>query len=146
MKAEVRCLSVSLLPGEPGGEVCGDFPADRLRLVVLWREVRRAQEFRAEDKGGRRSPIPVLGRTRLPVFLHLATLRDNDVLRRLVVVTTTPDILDFLHDVHAVDDFAEDDVFAVEEGRGGAGDEELAAVGVGAGVLRDWEEETWVST
>ena len=44
-------------------------------------------------------------------------------------------MFDFLHDVHAVDDFAEYDVLVVEEGGGEGGDEELAAVGVGAGVL-----------
>lgn len=37
--------------------------------------------------------------------------------------------------VHPVNDLAKDDVLVVEEGSGDGGDEELGAVGVGAGVL-----------
>ena len=44
------------------------------------------------------------------------------------------DLLDAADDVHAVDDAAEDDVLAVEERRRRARDEELTAVGVGAGI------------
>lgn len=44
-------------------------------------------------------------------------------------------VFDFADDVHAVGDFAEDDVFVVEERGGDGADEELAAVCVGAGVL-----------
>lgn len=45
-------------------------------------------------------------------------------------------MLDFMHDVHAMDDFTEDDVLVVEVGGRQRRDEELAAVGIGAGVLR----------
>ena len=41
------------------------------------------------------------------------------------------DLLNLAHNVLALDDAAEDDVLTVEEGRRGAGDEELAAIGVG---------------
>ena len=41
---------------------------------------------------------------------------------------------DLLHDVHAFDDLAEDDVLAVEPGRLDRAEEELRAVGVGSGV------------
>lgn len=45
-------------------------------------------------------------------------------------------MLDFPHHVHAVDDFPEHHMLVVQKGGGDGGDEELAAVGVGAGVLR----------
>ncbi len=67
---------------------------------------------------------------------HLATLRDGDILIRLLPRRAR--VLDLPHDVHAVGHLAEDDVFVVEEGCWDGGDEELAAVGVGAGVLRLW--------
>jgi hypothetical protein len=47
---------------------------------------------------------------------------------------TRSDRLDGLDDVHASGDFAEDAVLAVKVGRVDGGDEELGAVGVGAGV------------
>jgi hypothetical protein len=66
-------------------------------------------------------------------LLHLTTLRNNNLLHRPLIARAH--ILHFTHDVQSFDHFAEDDVFAVEvRGRSGQ-DEELAAVGVGAGVL-----------
>jgi hypothetical protein len=44
------------------------------------------------------------------------------------------DLGDFFDNVVAFNDFAEDGVFIVEPGRGGDGDEKLAAVGMGTGV------------
>ena len=43
-------------------------------------------------------------------------------------------LADALHDIHAADDAPEDAVFAIEVGRGAKGDEELGAVGIGAGI------------
>ena len=48
---------------------------------------------------------------------------------------------DLLNHVHAFDDFAEDDVLAVEPGRLGGADEELRTVGVGAGICH--AENAW---
>jgi hypothetical protein len=62
--------------------------------------------------------------------LHLTTLRNRNLLHGPLIARTH--ILDFTHDVQALDHFAEDDVFAVEVRRGSGQDEELAAVGVGA--------------
>ncbi len=42
--------------------------------------------------------------------------------------------LDLLDNIHALDNLSEDDVLAVQPGGLGSADEELAAVGVGAGV------------
>ena len=66
---------------------------------------------------------------------HLATKHDTDVVDGPVALGRVgADLLDAAHDVHTLDDAAEDDVLAVEERGGGARDEELAAVGVGARV------------
>lgn len=65
---------------------------------------------------------------------HLPTLHDADILIRLLA--RRPRILHLPHHIHALDDLTEDDVFAVQERRRHRRDEELAAVGVGAGVLR----------
>ncbi len=59
-------------------------------------------------------------------------LEDNGAFRAVHAVAG--DSADLLDDVVAFDDFAEDGVFAGEPGGGSYGDEELAAVGVGAGV------------
>lgn len=64
---------------------------------------------------------------------HLTAHRNSDLLRGPLVARAH--ILDLAHDVHALDHFAEDDVLAVEVRRGRGQDEELAAVGVGTGVL-----------
>ena len=69
----------------------------------------------------------------LPELLHLTAHRNSDLLRRPLVAGAH--VLDLAHDVHALDHSAEDDVLAVEVRRGRGQDEELAAVGVGAGVL-----------
>ena len=66
-------------------------------------------------------------------ILHLPAHRNDDIVDRFLA--TGASNLNLLHNGHAVDDFAENDVFVVEEGRGSGGDEELRAVGVGAGVL-----------
>ena len=65
--------------------------------------------------------------------LHLTTLRNNNFLHRPLVARAN--VLHFAHDVEPFDHFSEDDVFAVEVRRGSGQDEELAAVGVGTGVL-----------
>lgn len=68
--------------------------------------------------------------------LHLAALRDHDV--QVGHVAPAAAGLGGLHlpdDVHAIDDLAEDDVLAVQEGRRHRRDEELRAVRVRAGVL-----------
>lgn len=69
---------------------------------------------------------------------HLAALRDGDV--QIGDVLAAAARLGGLHladNVHAAvaDDAPEDDVLVVQEGGGHGGDEELAAVAVGAGVL-----------
>lgn len=64
---------------------------------------------------------------------HLPALRDSNVRRRLLA--PGPSIFDFPHHVHAVDHFAEHDMLVVQEGGRNGCDEELAPVGVGAGVL-----------
>ena len=70
------------------------------------------------------------------VALHLAALRDYNIkIRHILASVSRLGGLHLLDDVHAVDDLAEDDMFAVEEGCGHGGDEELGAVGVGAGIL-----------
>ena len=51
-----------------------------------------------------------------------------------LVLSAAGDEGDFGDDLLALDDFAEDGVVAGEPGRGGDSDEELAAVGSGAGV------------
>lgn len=64
---------------------------------------------------------------------HLTAHRNSDLLRGPLVARAH--VLDLAHDVHALDHSTEDDVLAVEVRRGRGQDEELAAVGVGAGVL-----------
>lgn len=64
---------------------------------------------------------------------HLPTLRHHDIERGTLAADARA--LDLAHDVHAIGDAAEDDVFVVQERGGDGADEELGAVGVGAGVL-----------
>ena len=65
--------------------------------------------------------------------LHLTALRYHDI--RGGFLPPRPGVFDFPNHIHALDDFPEDDVLVVQKrGRDGC-DEELAAVGVGAGVL-----------
>lgn len=73
----------------------------------------------------------------LPVqFLHLPTLRNSHIqIRHIFTPTSRLGSLHLLHDVHAINDAAKDDVLAVEERCRHGGDEELGAVGVGTGVL-----------
>lgn len=65
--------------------------------------------------------------------LHLTTHGNGNLLDGLLVARA--DVFDLAHDVHALDDLAENDVFAVQVRRWSGQDEELAAVGVGARVL-----------
>lgn len=55
--------------------------------------------------------------------LHFTTLRDDNV--RSGSLSSCTGVLDLTHDIHAVDDATEDDMFVVEEGRGNSGDEKL---------------------
>lgn len=66
-------------------------------------------------------------------YLHLTTLRNSNILHG-PIHSVGPRILNLAHDVHAVDDFAEDDVFAIQVWGLRRRDKELAAVCVGAGV------------
>lgn len=67
---------------------------------------------------------------------HLAALRDDDVqVGHVLALVPGLGHLHLLDDVHAVDDLAEDDVLAVEEGRRHRRDEELGAVAIGSRVL-----------
>lgn len=64
---------------------------------------------------------------------HLTTLRDGNVLRRLAFgIGHCPGVLDLDDHVHAFNDIAEDDVFAIQVGCAafGGNDEELTTVGV----------------
>lgn len=63
-----------------------------------------------------------------PRHSHLTTLRDHYILSWLF--RCSPHILDLLHRVHAVDDFAKDDMFAVEPWCWHCRNEELASVRV----------------
>ena len=72
-------------------------------------------------------------RKKLKLLSHLTTHRDGDFLRRALVAGAH--VLHHAHDVQALDHSAEDDVLAVEVRCRRGEDEELAAVGVGAGVL-----------
>lgn len=65
--------------------------------------------------------------------LELAAFHDLDRLGRLVT-RSLGHVLDRLADLVALEDFAEDDVLAVEPGGDGGRDEELGAVGVLAAV------------
>lgn len=68
-----------------------------------------------------------------PPFLHLPTLHNHHIARGLLPPRAR--ILHLPHHIHAVDHLAKHDVLVVQEGGRHGGDEELAAVGVGAGVL-----------
>lgn len=65
--------------------------------------------------------------------LHLSTLRDNDILIRLVV--RDAGILHHANEIHALDDAAKNNMLVVQKRRGGASNEELTSVGVWARVL-----------
>lgn len=45
--------------------------------------------------------------------LHLTTLRDDNILHRLII-GTGPNLLNHSHDIHAVNHLAENNVLAVE--------------------------------
>jgi hypothetical protein len=69
--------------------------------------------------------------------LHLTALGDDNIEVGHVLDTMAGlNIFHLLDNVHAINDFAENNVLVVKEGSGDCGDEELGAVGVGAGVLR----------
>ena len=68
--------------------------------------------------------------------LHLTALSNYHIQVGDVLATVTRlGGLHLLNNVHAVDHLAKDDVLVVEEGGRDGGDEELGAVGVGAGIL-----------
>ena len=69
----------------------------------------------------------------IALALHAQDRDDLDVHDRLVRLAAL-DLLDALHDVHALHDAAEDGVLVVEPRARRRRDEELRAVGVGAGV------------
>ena len=114
------------------------------------------KEKKKKKEEGKSSPIPLLpfpqrppqtSNPKLPTHpSHLTTHRNSDLLRGPLVARAH--VLHFAHDVHALDHFAEDDVLAVEVRRGRSQDEELAAVGVGAGVLvgemSQWNVVVWL--
>jgi len=64
---------------------------------------------------------------------HLPTLRNNDIRRRLLA--SKSGILHLPHDIHAIDNLAENDMLVVQERRGHGGDKELGAVGIWTGIL-----------
>merc|ERR1712037_598884 len=74
--------------------------------------------------------------------LALAGVGDEDLLGGLAALG--PEGLDLLDGVHALDDLSEDDVLAVEPGGLCGAQEELAAVGVGAGVGHGQDARTGV--
>lgn len=76
-----------------------------------------------------RTPLPLYTQTS-----HLATHGNHHVADRFLVAC--PRVLHLAHNVHAVDDFAEDDVLVVEKGGWDGRDEELGTVSRGAGILR----------
>ena len=80
-------------------------------------------------------PLGRLGirrRRRLGLHRQLSRVGDLDGLRRLAALA--PEALDLLDDVHALQDLSEDDVASIEPRGLHRADEELAAVGAGAGV------------
>lgn len=67
-----------------------------------------------------------VGESRRPS--HFSTLRDGNI--RSWPLASKPRVLHFANNVHAVDDFAEDDVLVVQERCRDGADEELATVRV----------------
>ena len=67
------------------------------------------------------------------IFLHLTTLCDNNG-HLGTVLGAGGDVFDLAKGEEAVEEFAKDDVFAVEEVGLGAGDEELPVSGRGGGA------------
>lgn len=65
---------------------------------------------------------------------HLAALRDSHILYRLVR-DIGPDVFNFSHNIHAVNDLPKYNVFVIEMWQWHSGDEELAAIRVRARVL-----------
>lgn len=56
------------------------------------------------------------------------------MLRGRSVLCSSREVLNLAHDRLAIDHLAEDDVLAVEMGRGDSGNEELRAIGAGTGI------------
>lgn len=68
--------------------------------------------------------------------LHFTALRNDNIhIRHVLAAVARFRGLHLLDDVHTVDDLAEDDVLAVEEGGGDGGDEELGTVGIRTSIL-----------
>jgi hypothetical protein len=70
---------------------------------------------------------------------HLTTLRDSNLLRRPLVARTH--ILNLAHNIQALNHFAENDVLAIQMRRRSSQNEELAAISVGARILRVFVSE-----
>ena len=68
----------------------------------------------------------------MPIPLQFAAVGDHDF--RFGSTRVIAIALDLLDDVHSLGDRAEDDMLAIEPGRFRRADEELRAVGVGAGI------------
>jgi len=66
-------------------------------------------------------------------IIQLTTVRNDNGTQR-PVLAVGPRTLDFPYHAHAVDDLAKDDMFTVQVRGGNGGEEELAAIGVGAGI------------
>lgn len=65
---------------------------------------------------------------------HLSALRDDYIIHRLTL-SSHSGVLNLVHDVHAVDDFAENDMLVVEVRSRNGREEELAAIGIRPRVL-----------
>jgi len=90
-------------------------------VYFIWSFCSQTRQRYAINRGTRLSTVPV--------GLHnlaLAALVDDDLLRGLA--SSAAVLLDRTHNIHALDDLAEDDVLAVEPAGLGGAEEELGAV------------------
>lgn len=72
---------------------------------------------------------------RIP-YLHLATLGNHNIqVRHVLAAISSLGVLHLPDNIHAVNNLTKHDVLTVQERGRDGGDEELRAVGVGAGVL-----------
>lgn len=70
----------------------------------------------------------------MTAWLHFAALSDNDILHGPICILCTH-LLNLAHDVHSIDDFAKDDVFAIEMRSRSERDEKLTAVCIWSRIL-----------
>lgn len=96
-----------------------------LRCLRCLRHLRRLRRLLA------RSPARPL--VHLSKSSHFPTQRNQHVRGRFFASGAR--VLDLAHDVHAINDLTENHVLVVQKRSRHGGDEELAAVGIGAGVL-----------